>query len=126
MIANGLRFDPFFRDYGMLEDAHFSLRAAGEWELLQCGDARCVELHSPNGRVDRRRVGYKCVVNTTTSSGRRAASDVASPDALLAYQAFELLGSLSRRFAAIAGLTDGAQRAAGRVHGRRAWHESLG
>lgn len=59
----GLRFDPFFRDYGVLEDAHFALRAGKEWKLLQCGDARCSELSAPNGRVDRRRIGYKCVVN---------------------------------------------------------------
>ena len=59
----GLRFDPFFIDYGVLEDAHFSLRAARRWELLQCGDARCSHLHSPNGRVDSRKIGYKCVVN---------------------------------------------------------------
>jgi len=59
----GLRFDPFFCDYGVLEDAHFSLRAGRSWDLLQCGDARCVELHSPAGRVDRRKLGYKTVVN---------------------------------------------------------------
>jgi hypothetical protein len=59
----GLRFDPFFRDYGVLEDAHFSLRAGRKWRLLQAGDARCEELHSPNGRIDRRKLGYKCVVN---------------------------------------------------------------
>jgi GT2 family glycosyltransferase len=59
----GLRFDTFFRDYGVLEDAHFSLRAGRRWRLLQCGDAHCVELHSPNGRADRRKVGYKYVVN---------------------------------------------------------------
>lgn len=63
VFGSGLRFDPFFRDYGVLEDAHFSLRAGREWELLQCGDARCVDLHSPNGRVNSRRIGYKCVVN---------------------------------------------------------------
>lgn len=59
----GLRFDPFFRDYGVLEDAHFALRAGRQWELWQCGDAQCVEFHSPNGRINRRKVGYKCVVN---------------------------------------------------------------
>jgi glycosyltransferase involved in cell wall biosynthesis len=59
----GLRFDPFFADYGMLEDAHFALRAGQRWELLQCGDARCEEMSSPRGRVDRRRIGFKCVVN---------------------------------------------------------------
>jgi len=63
VFDSGLRFDPFFRDYGVLEDAHFSLRAGREWKLLQSGDARCCELSSPNGRVDRRKLGYKCVVN---------------------------------------------------------------
>lgn len=59
----GLRFHAFFRDYGVLEDAHFSLRAGRNWKLLQSGDAHCVELRSPSGRVDRRKIGYKSVVN---------------------------------------------------------------
>lgn len=63
VFDSGLRFDPFFRDFGVLEDAHFSLRAGRQWQLLQCGDARCRHLESPHGRVDSRRVGYKCVVN---------------------------------------------------------------
>jgi len=63
VFDSGLRFDHFFKDYGVLEDAHFSLRAGRSWKLLQSGDARCVELHSPHGRVDRRRIGYKSVVN---------------------------------------------------------------
>ncbi len=63
VFESGLRFDPFFKDYGMLEDAHFALRAGRKWRLLQCGHARCEELSSTNGRVDRRRHGYKCVVN---------------------------------------------------------------
>jgi glycosyltransferase involved in cell wall biosynthesis len=63
VFDSGLRFDPFFRDYGVLEDAHFSLRAGHHWALLQSGDAHCEELNSPNGRVGRRLVGYKCVVN---------------------------------------------------------------
>lgn len=63
VIDSGLRFDPFFRDYGVLEDAHFSLRAGRQWELLQCGDARCLHLASPRGRTNRRKIGYKCVVN---------------------------------------------------------------
>lgn len=63
VFDTGLRFDPFFSDYGMLEDAHFSLRAGRQWKLLQCGDAHCEELHSPRGRVDRARIGYKSVVN---------------------------------------------------------------
>jgi glycosyltransferase involved in cell wall biosynthesis len=63
VFDSGLRFDPFFRDFGVLEDAHFSLRAGRKWKLLQCGDARCIHLHSPNGRTDSRKIGYKCVVN---------------------------------------------------------------
>lgn len=63
VFDDGLRFHPFFRDYGVLEDAHFSLTAGRKWDLLQCGDALCEELSSPNGRVNRRQIGYKCVVN---------------------------------------------------------------
>lgn len=63
VFDTGLRFDDFFCDYGVLEDAHLSLRASREWGLLQCGDALCEELKSPHGRVNRRKIGYKCVVN---------------------------------------------------------------
>lgn len=63
VFAEGLRFHIFFRDYGVLEDAHFSLHAGRKWNLLQSGDALCEEMHSPNGRVNRRKIGYKCVVN---------------------------------------------------------------
>jgi glycosyltransferase involved in cell wall biosynthesis len=63
VIDSGIRFDHFFRDYGVMEDAHFSLRARKLWVLLQCGDAQCVHLHSPRGRVNRQKIGYKFVVN---------------------------------------------------------------
>lgn len=63
VFDSGLRFHSFFQDYGVLEDAHFSLKAGQNWNLLQCGDAHCQELSSPNGRVNRRKIGYKCVVN---------------------------------------------------------------
>lgn len=63
VFDEGLRFHPFFQDYGVLEDAHFSLRAGRRWKLLQCGEALAEELNSPNGRVNERRIGYKCVVN---------------------------------------------------------------
>jgi glycosyltransferase involved in cell wall biosynthesis len=88
----GLRFDLFFRDYGVLEDAHFSLRAGKQWRLLQSGDAQCIELHSPNARVDRRKIGYKCVVNYYF-----VFQDIVSPLSLKAkvrfwrFQAFEML-----------------------------------
>lgn len=63
VFDSGLRFDEFFRDFGVLEDAHFALRARRKWRLLQCGDAHCIELHSPNGREDRTKIGFKSVVN---------------------------------------------------------------
>lgn len=63
VFAEGLRFHRFFTEYGVLEDAHFALRAGKNWRLLQCGDALCEELHSPRGRSNRRSIGYKCVVN---------------------------------------------------------------
>ena len=90
VFAEGLRFHPFFQDYGVLEDAHFSLRAGRRWELLQCGEALCEELNSPNGRVNRRRIGYKCVVNYYF-----VFQDIASPLSLAQklrfwkYQSFE-------------------------------------
>jgi glycosyltransferase involved in cell wall biosynthesis len=31
VFADGLRFDPFFTDFGVLEDAHLSLRAGRTW-----------------------------------------------------------------------------------------------
>ncbi|CAN5348102.1 hypothetical protein BH18GEM1_BH18GEM1_06820 [soil metagenome] len=102
VMEEGLRFDPFFRDYGVLEDAHFSLRAGREWELWQCGDARCVHLEASGGRVDRRSIGYKCVVNY-----HYVFKDIAGPLSWKSearfwrYQAFELLrlavSSVTRR-----------------------------
>lgn len=91
VFDSGLRFHTFFRDYGVLEDAHFSLRAGKRWQLLQCGHAHCEELHSPNGRVDRRKIGFKSVVNYYF-----VFNDIAGPLRLSQklrfwrYQAFEL------------------------------------
>lgn len=92
VFASGLRFHMFFRDYGVLEDAHLSLKAGSDWELLQSGDAHCVELRSPHGRVDRKRIGFKCVVNYYF-----VFRDVAGPLSLRQqfafwrYQGFELI-----------------------------------
>lgn len=63
VFQNGFRFDEFFRDYGMLEDAHLALRAKQHWKLLECGQARCQHLHSPSGRVSRRKVARKTAIN---------------------------------------------------------------
>lgn len=59
----GLRFSPFFTDYGVVEDAHLALSARRRWRLLECGRAHCVHLHSPRGRTDSRRVARKTAVN---------------------------------------------------------------
>lgn len=64
VIDGGLRFDEFFRDYGVLEDAHFALRAKQrKWTLVENGRAHCQHLHAPGGRVNAYRVGYKTAVN---------------------------------------------------------------
>ena len=116
VFASGLRFDEFFRDYGVLEDAHFSLRAARNWKLLQCGDALCEELHSPSGREGRRKIGYKSVANYYY-----VFRDVAGPldrkrsIRFWRFQAFELFRvgmSAVRRFR-----WDDVLEAAGRIEG---------
>jgi glycosyltransferase involved in cell wall biosynthesis len=63
VFDEGMRFDPWFAGFGVLEDAHFSLRAGKRWKLLQCGDATCQELHAAGGRTDDVRIGYKTIVN---------------------------------------------------------------
>ena len=63
VLDEGLRFSEFFKDYGVLEDAHFALRAGRSWRILECGRARCQHLHAAGGRVDARRLAYKTAVN---------------------------------------------------------------
>jgi glycosyltransferase involved in cell wall biosynthesis len=59
----GLRFSEFFSDYGVLEDAHFALRARRRWRLLEAGRARCVHLRCTSGKPDSRRLARKTAVN---------------------------------------------------------------
>jgi glycosyltransferase involved in cell wall biosynthesis len=63
VFDGGLRFSPFFTGYGVLEDAHFALRAGRKWKLLECGNARCVHLHAQGGRTSSRLVARKSAVN---------------------------------------------------------------
>lgn len=63
VIDSGLRFSEFFIGYGVLEDAHFALRAKRDWGLLECGKARCVHLHTKSGRENHRMVAKKTVTN---------------------------------------------------------------
>jgi len=64
VFQNNFRFDPFFVGYGILEDAHLSLRIKQKgFNLLQCGDATCVELKSKTGRTDMKIIGERTVTN---------------------------------------------------------------
>lgn len=63
VFQQGVRFDEFFKDYGVMEDAHLALRAKQNWKLLECGPAHCQHLHSPSGRVSKRAVARKTAVN---------------------------------------------------------------
>lgn len=63
VFTEGMRFSAFFSDYGILEDAHFALRAAKRWRLLEHGGARCIHLRSPLARENGRKVAMKSAVN---------------------------------------------------------------
>lgn len=63
VFRDGLRFHRFFSGYGVLEDAHFALRAGRKWKLLECGPARCTHLRAPGGRIDSKALAYKTAVN---------------------------------------------------------------
>ncbi len=61
VFASGLRFSEFFTGHGVLEDAHFALRAGHRWRLLEHGRARCTHLRS--SRADPRRLGRQSAIN---------------------------------------------------------------
>ena len=64
VFDEGLRFSPFFTDYGVVEDAHLALSARKRgWIIWEDGKARCTHLHSPRGRTSKRRVARKTAVN---------------------------------------------------------------
>lgn len=63
VFDEGLRFSEFFVGYGILEDAHLSLRASRHWKLLENGRARCVHLRSPRSRANSRKIAYMSAVN---------------------------------------------------------------
>lgn len=63
VIDRGLRFADFFVGYGVLEDAHFALRARKQWVLLECGSAHCIHLHTKSGRENARLVARKTAEN---------------------------------------------------------------
>jgi len=64
VFEQGVRFAPFFTDYGVVEDAHLALQARKRgWRILEYGPARCVHLHASGGRTSTRRVARKTAVN---------------------------------------------------------------
>jgi GT2 family glycosyltransferase len=64
VFDDGLRFSPFFVDYGVVEDAHLALSARQRgWIILEAGLARCTHLHSPRARASNRRIARKTAVN---------------------------------------------------------------
>tara|TARA_B100001248_G_scaffold78420_1_gene56652 strand:+ start:2625 stop:3593 length:969 start_codon:yes stop_codon:yes gene_type:complete len=63
VLLKGLRFSEYFTGYGVLEDAHFALRARKNWKLIECGKAKCKHLRSPIGRVDNEEIAFKSAVN---------------------------------------------------------------
>lgn len=63
VIDSGLRFSEFFVGYGMLEDAHFALRARRNWILLESGQAHCIHQHAATGRENKRLLGKKTAIN---------------------------------------------------------------
>ncbi len=63
VFASGLKFSEFFTGYGVLEDAHFALRAGRRWQLFEHGGAHCRHLRSPRGRVDSRAIARMTAVN---------------------------------------------------------------
>jgi GT2 family glycosyltransferase len=64
VFAEGLRFSPFFIDYGVVEDAHLALSARRRgWKIWEAGKAHCQHMHSPRGRVSKRSVARKTAVN---------------------------------------------------------------
>jgi GT2 family glycosyltransferase len=63
VFARGLRFSEFFRDYGILEDAHLALRASRHWKLYELGTAHCIHLRSQASRQNSRRVARKTALN---------------------------------------------------------------
>lgn len=92
VFDGGLRFDPFFTDYGVLEDAELALRAGRSWDLLQCGDARCRELSAAGGRSPSRVVARTAVVNYWYVFQRAAGPlDAGQRFRFWRFQAFELV-----------------------------------
>jgi GT2 family glycosyltransferase len=64
VFRNNFRFDSYFIGYGILEDAHLSLRVKQRgYTLLQCGDAKCIELKSKTGRTNIKTIGERTVTN---------------------------------------------------------------
>lgn len=63
-ILKKTQFDPFFIGYGVLEDAHLALTVKKiGYKLLQCGDAKAIELSAPSGRSNHKIVAERTAIN---------------------------------------------------------------
>lgn len=64
ILKDEVSFDPFFVGYGILEDAHLALNIKKRgYNLLQCGDAKAIELTAPTGRTNKKTIGERTVIN---------------------------------------------------------------
>jgi GT2 family glycosyltransferase len=94
-IVKTIKFDTFFIGYGVLEDAHLALKVkkAG-YKLLQCGDAKAIELSAPSGRSN-----HKIIAERTATNYYFVFKDICGPLSFkmkyrfIRFQLFELLRS---------------------------------
>lgn len=63
VFEKGFRFCEFFTDFGVMEDAHLALRARRDWDLLECGKARCIHLNLRKKGISKRKIAAKTAVN---------------------------------------------------------------
>jgi glycosyltransferase involved in cell wall biosynthesis len=95
-FEHALRFHPFFRDYGMLEDNHLALSVQkASFKNMQCGDSQCEELNSPAGRSNGFVIGAKTCLNYYfVFNSICGPLDFASKWRFFRFQFFELIRSL--------------------------------
>ncbi|MEZ5401918.1 MAG: glycosyltransferase [Bryobacteraceae bacterium] len=62
-VFSTMRFSEYFAGYSQGEDVEASLRAARNWKVMICGDARILHLHAAGGRPVRFERGRVDIVN---------------------------------------------------------------
>jgi glycosyltransferase involved in cell wall biosynthesis len=61
IFNQGYSFSDFFKNFSILEDTHFALKVSRNWDLLECGDAKCLHLHS--GGSHRKEIKKKAIMS---------------------------------------------------------------